>query len=150
MLYTTKIIIELPLEACFKKFNNPENLKHWQKGLINIEHISGTPRETGSKTTLFFKFGKRNLELTETITKYNFPNTFHANYDTKGMHNVQENFFLETTEGYTEWTSKNEFLATNFKLRMMTLLMPSIFKKQTKKYLEDFKNFAEREISIAK
>ena len=59
-------------------------------------------------------------------------------------------FFEEIDNNKTKWTSKNEFIPTNFMLRMMTLLMPGAFKKQTKKYLNDFKNFAENGISVAK
>jgi hypothetical protein len=69
-------------------------------------------------------------------------------YDTKDMQNIQENYFEETPEGYTKWTSTNEFIPSSFILRMMTLLMPKTFKKQTKKYLQDFKNFAENGVTV--
>ena len=148
MIYTTEIIIELPLKAFIKKLDNPENMKHWQKGLVSYEYISGTPGELGSKMELKYKFGKREMELIETITQTNLPHEIHMTYDTKGMHNIQKNSFKETPEGYTKWISVNEFLPTTFTLRMMILLMPRAFKKQSKKYLLDFKNFAENEISV--
>jgi hypothetical protein len=77
------------------------------------------------------------------------PHEFHVMYETKGMQNIQENYFEETPEGYTKWTSINEFILSSFNLRMMTILMPKAFKKQTKQYLQDFKNFAENGTSVS-
>lgn len=149
MKYTIETLIELPLKEVIEKFDNTENMKHWQRGLISVEHISGTPGEVGAKMKLNYQMGKRKMELIETITHKQLPNEFHGTYDTKGMHNVQENYFTETENGHTLWTSKSEFLPTSFVLRIMTLLMPGAFKKQSKIYLNDFKNFAEKGVSVA-
>ncbi|HLV69839.1 MAG TPA: hypothetical protein VKY34_03970, partial [Xanthomarina sp.] len=70
-------------------------------------------------------------------------------YDAKGMQNIQENYFEETLEGHTKWISISEFIPSSFMLRMMTLLMPKAFKKQSKQYMQDFKNFAEKGISVS-
>ena len=148
MKYTCEVTVKLPLDAFIKKLDNAENMKHWQKGLVRYEHISGTPGIVGSKMNLSYKMGTRKMELTETITSVNLPHELHMTYDTKGMHNVQENYFETTPEGHTKWTSHNEFIPTSFMLRMMTLLMPGAFKKQSMVYLNDFKKFAESNISV--
>jgi len=148
MKYTSEIIIEVTLEDFIKKFDNPENLKHWQQGLVGYEHIGGTIGSIGSKMKLNYKMGKRKIELTETITYCKLPYEFHASYDTDGLHNLQENYFEETPEGFTKWISKNEFIPTSFTLRMMTLFMPKAFKKQSMIYLKAFKRFAEKGISV--
>jgi carbon monoxide dehydrogenase subunit G len=148
MKYTTEIIINKSREEILKKLDNVENMKHWQHGLVSAEHISGTPKEFGAKLKLNYQFGKRKMELVETITKRNFPIEFHATYNTKGIHNIQENFFEATNDKQTKWTSKNEFLPTNFMMRMMTIIMPNTFKKQSLKYMIDFKNFVENETSV--
>ena len=149
MKYTTEIIVEVPLKEFIKKFDNTENMKHWQKGLVSAEHLSGSPGQLGAKMKLIYKFGKREMVLTETITHRNLPHEFHAIYNTKGVHNTQENFFEETTDGYTKWTSKSEFMPLNSMMKIMTFLMPRAFKKQSLKYMQDFKNFAENGTSIA-
>ncbi|WP_321262583.1 SRPBCC family protein [Psychroserpens sp.] len=128
--------------------DNPENLKHWQKGLTSAEHLSGDPGVLGSKMKLTFTFGKRKMELIETITKINFPHEFHANYKSASTHNIQQNFFESTEEDYTKWVSKNEFIPLNLVMRILMFIMPSTFKKQTIKYMTDFKNFAENGTSI--
>ena len=148
MKYTTEITIELPRGEVIKKMDKVDNMRHWQRGLVSVEHISGTPTAFGAKIKLNYLFGKRKMELIETVTKNNFPDEFHATYNTKGMHNIQKNFFKETVQGYTRWISESEFLPTNFAMRAMTFLMPRTFKKQSLRYMTDFKDFAEKGTSV--
>ena len=149
MLYTTETIVKVPLDVFVNKYDNMENMKHWQRGLESTEHLSGEPGQLGSKLKLTYDFGKRKMEIIETITKSNFPNEFHASYNTKGMTNVQEHYFSETQEGHTKWKIKNKFIPLNFVMRAMMFFMPKAFKKQSKKYMQDFKNFVEKGISVA-
>lgn len=143
MKYTSEIIIEVPLSQFIKKYDSHENRKLWQKGLESSEHISGEPGKIGAKMKMTYSIGNRKLSLIETITENKLPYELHAHYDTKGMHNIQENYFEETPEGHTKWTCKNEFIATSFFIHAMTLLSPKSFKKQTMAYLTNFKKFAE-------
>lgn len=149
MTYTIETTIELPLKEVIEKFDNPEYMKHWQRGLVYTEHLYGTPGEIGAKMRLQYQMGKRKMELIETITHKRPPYEFHGTYDVKGLHNIQENYFKEDGNGHTVWTSKSEFLPTTFMMRLMTLLMPRAFKKQSKLYMNDFKNFAEKGVSVA-
>jgi hypothetical protein len=149
MTYTTEIKVDVPLEEFMKKMDNVENLKHWQHGLVSAEHVSGDLGELGAKLKLSYQFGRRKMTLIETITKRNFPQEFHANYTTKSMHTIQENYFERTPEGFTKWTSKSEILPLNLVMRILLFLMPNIFKKQSLKYMQDFKTFAENGTSVA-
>ncbi|TVZ60082.1 hypothetical protein NA63_2632 [Flavobacteriaceae bacterium MAR_2010_105] len=149
MNYTVEIIVKVPLKEFIMKFDNPDNMKHWQRGLISTEHLSGNPGEFGAKMKLVYKMGKREMELIETVTHRKLPHEFHGTYDAKGIQSIQENFFEETPEGHTKWISKSEFIPLSFTMRLMTVLMPRAFKKQSLRYLKDFKNFAEKGISVA-
>jgi len=149
MKYTAEITINLPLEKVIEKMDNPQNLKHWQKGLIRYEVTEGTPGQEGAKMKLEYKMGKRDMTLIETILKRNFPEEFHATYDTKGVHNIQKNYFKAINKTNTKWISESEFQFSGFGMKLMGWLMPGAFKKQSKKYMQDFKNFAENNISVA-
>lgn len=149
MKYSLEIIVNIPLEEFIRKFDNVENMKHWQRGLISAEHISGTPGEFGAKMKLTYKFGNRKMELIETITKRNLPHEIHGTYTANGVNNIQENYFEETNDGYTKWVSKSEFIPLSFMMKLMTLLMPRTFKKQSLTYMKDFKSFAEKGTSVA-
>ena len=143
MKYSNSVIIEKPLDEVIQKIDNIDNIKHWQRGLTSAEHLSGTPGEIGAKMKMMYKFGKREMELIETITKRNFPHEFNATYDAKGMHNIQQNLFEELPDGTTKWTSNSEFQASSFLLKAMIFFMPGAFKKQSLQYMNDFKKFAE-------
>ena len=149
MKYQNEIIIGLSRDELIKKFDNPENMKHWQRGLIYSEPISGVQGELGAKTELRYKMGKRDITMIETILKRNVPEEFHGTYETKGVYNKQENYFEIIDDNTTKWVSKSEFKFSGFVMKMMGLLMPGAFKKQSYKYMQDFKNFAEKGISVA-
>ncbi len=149
MKYSVEVTYEKPRDEVVKKMDNVDNMKHWQKGLVSSEHIFGTPGQVGAKMKLNYKMGKREMTLVETITKNNFPEEFHATYSTKGMHNIQGNYFEETPKGHTKWVSNCEFQPSGFMMKAMAFLMPGAFKKQSKKYMIDFKNFVEKGTSVA-
>ncbi len=149
MKYTTEITVDVPRDEFIKKMDNPDNMRHWQRGLTDYKTISGPPGEEGSKMELQYLMGKRNMVLIETIIKRNFPHEFHATYDTKGVHNLQKNYFKDIDGHSTKWISETDFQFEGFMMKTMGFLMPGAFKKQSKKYMEDFKAFAENGTSVA-
>lgn len=148
MKYTTEITVELSRDEFLKKLDNPENMKYWQKGLIFYKILSKNPEEEGAKMELHYKMGSREMVLIETIIKRNLPYEMHMTYDTKGVHNIQKNYFKETDMKTTKWISESEFQFSGFMMKMMGFLMPGAFKKQSRQYLQDFKAFAEDGISV--
>ena len=149
MKYTTEIIIDLPLDEFVAKLDNPENMKHWQKGLVSYTPLSAIQGVEGAKMELNYNMGKRKIVLIETIIKRNLPYEFHATYDTKGVHNVQKNYFKELDAHSIKWISECEFQFSGFMMKAMAFFMPGAFKKQSMQYLRDFKAFAEEDISVA-
>ena len=149
MKYTTEIQVALPRAQFMEKFDSAENMKHWQKGLKSYKFLEGEPGKEGSQMELKFQMGKRDLIMVETILKNNLPYEFHATYDAKGVHNIQKNFFKEVDENNTLWVSESEFQFSGFFMKLMGMLMPGAFKKQTLEYLKSFKAFAEEGISVA-
>ena len=150
MKYTVSIEIALPRDEVIKKLDNQDHMKHWMRGLLDAELLSGEAGTEGARTNMRFKMGKREMEMVETIIKRNFPEEFHATYDTKGVHNIQRNYFIENDEKTkTTWKSDCEFQFASLGMKAMAFLMPGAFKKQSMKYAQDFKNFAEKGISVA-
>ncbi|WP_109300587.1 SRPBCC family protein [Aquimarina sp. AU474] len=147
MEYTLDIEIGLPRNEVITKFDNEENMKHWQRGLVSIEHLSGEKGKTGATAKLNYKMGKREIEMIETITLLDLPEAFHLTFDAKNVYNIQENYFEELSNGNTKWISKNEFKFSGF-MKLMRFLMPGAFKKQSHTYMKDFKAFAEEGKSV--
>jgi hypothetical protein len=142
MKYVNEIDIELSIEKVIDLFDNPDNMKQWMPGLQSFEHLSGTPGEVGAKSRLKFQMGKRKVEMIETITKKNLPQEFDGVYEAKGVWNATANKFIPLAPGKTRWIAENEFKLRGF-MKIIGFLMPGIFKKQSQKYLEYFKAFAE-------
>lgn len=147
MNYTTEIVVDVPREEFIKKMDNPENMKHWQEGLIGYEQLSTKPGQEGARMSLSYKMGKREMNLVETIIKRNLPDELHMTYDTKGVHNIQKNHFKEEGDK-TRWVSESEFQFSGFGMKLMAFFMPGAFKKQFLKYMQDFKAFAEKGESV--
>lgn len=147
MKYSTEIVVDVPREEFIKKMDDPDNMKHWQQGLIGYEQLSANPGQEGSRMSLSYEMGKRKMDLVETIIKKNLPEEMHMTYDTKGVHNIQKNHFREE-DGSTRWISETEFQFSGLGMKLMGLLMPGAFKKQSLKYMQDFKAFAENGTSV--
>ena len=147
MKYTTDIVVNVPREEFIEKMEDPDNMKHWQRGLIGYEQLSANAGKEGSRMSLSYEMGKRKMDMVETIIKKNLPEEMHMTYDTKGVHNIQKNYFKEEG-GATRWISESEFQFSGFGMKLMGLLMPGAFKKQSLKYMEDFKAFAENGTSV--
>ena len=143
MKYRCEIEINLPREEVIQKLDNAENMYKWQKGLISHEFIEGEPGKNGSKMTLKYKMGKREVEMVETILLNDFPSRFEAQYEAKNVHNIVRNTFLETSPNTTKWITEQEFNMSGF-MKIFAFLMPGAFKKQSMEYLKNFKNFAEK------
>ena len=143
MKYTNEIEIDLPVEKVIELFDEPENLKHWQPGLVSFEHVSGTPGQPGAKSRLKYKMGSREIEMIETITKRDLPREFAGIYEAKGVYNVISNKFTPLGGHKTKWVAENEFQFSGF-MKLFGWLMPGSFKKQGQKFLDDFKKFAEQ------
>ncbi|WP_424962203.1 SRPBCC family protein [Ekhidna sp.] len=142
MKYTCEVVIDKPRDEVIKVFDNPDNMKYWQKGFESFEHVSGEPGKSGAESIIKYDFGNRKMELIETITFRQLPDEFHGNYTTKGVVNIQKNYFKEE-DGKTRWISEAEFKFSGFMKIMAFFMGKKPFMKQTQAFMEDFKAFAE-------
>lgn len=145
MKFSCSVEIKLPKNKVAELFNNPDNLKEWQDGFLGLEHLSGTPGENGAKSKMIYKIGKRDMVLEETILENNLPDEFTGRYETKEMVNTMKNQFTAISDKKTRWDAELEYTEfQGFMPILMAKLMPGMFKKQTQKWLNQFKSFAEK------
>lgn len=81
--------------------------------------------------------------MVETIETRNMPDEFTAIYTTKGVWTRSANHFTDTPDGGTHWRQVNEFRPEGVMMRLMTTLMPGMFRKQSMAFMTAFKAFAE-------
>lgn len=149
MRYKTEIEVDLPREALLELLSNPEQMVHWQQGLLSFQPLSGEPGQEGAQMELQYQMGKRRLVMVETVLKRNFPEEYHLTYDAKGVHNIQKNYFEALGTGRSRWISESEFQFSSFPMKLMGMFMPGAFRKQSRAAMQAFKEFAETGASIS-
>jgi len=142
MRHTVRLDIDLPRARVIELFDDPDNLAAWQPGLLSFEHFEGEPGQPGAKSRLRYKMGKREIEMVETILVRDLPDVFSGTYEAKGVWNEVINRFTEPEVGRTSWEVETEFRCSGM-MRIMSVLKPVMFKKETRGHMERFKAFAE-------
>lgn len=140
--YTVDIDIDLPRDKVVELMDSPESLPKWLRGLELFEPIAGEPGQVGSTSKFVVKSGSRSIEMVETITKRDLPDEFNCTYDTKGVHNIVNNRFVEKGPNQTQWISENEFQLGGF-MKIIGFFFKGAFPKQSLAHMKDFKAFAE-------
>lgn len=145
MKFTCSVEINQDLNTVAELFEDENALKEWQDGFVKFEPLSENTKQKGAKTMLYYKSGKRDIILEETILVYNLPHEFTARYEAKEMVNTMQNRFTAVSENTTRWDAEIEYTEfRGFMPKLMAALFPGMFKKQTQKWLNQFKSFAER------
>lgn len=147
MQYTNTITIHKPIDEVVRKFTDEDALKHWQPGLQKMEHISGEKGKAGSVYRLYFQLGKREVIMTETILTMNLPEKFEATYEAKGVWNKEQASFEKVGDDTTIYHGNSKFKFSGF-MKIVGWIFPGAFKKQSLKYLENFKAFVEEGKSV--
>ena len=90
---------------------------------------------------MVYEARKGDLEMTEIITRRNFPHEFHCTYKARGVFNEMYNYFEEDGDN-TLWRTVSVFKFTGL-MAFMAPFMKSAFTNNTLLNMERFKNFAE-------
>ncbi len=145
MKFTCTVDIDLPRKEVIALWENPENLAQWQDGFQYMEHISGEKGKAGAKSKMAYIMNGKEMILEETIVSSNLPIDFTGYYKSDKTENTMENYFTELSENQTRWEANIHYtLMEGFILKLILKLFPSMFQKQTQKWMDQFKVFAER------
>jgi hypothetical protein len=142
MKFTVEMLINKSRKDVWKAFDNVDNMKKWQPGLVSFEGQSGTPGQVGAVSKLTYEEDGRTIELIETITHRNEPSEFDGTYGGRGVENIIRNRFHEAGPGQTRWVMECEF-KFNGLMALMMPLMKAQFVKRTQTDMERFKQVAE-------
>ena len=146
MKFKCTVEINKPIDQVIPLFDSLDNLKEWQDGFISHKHLSGEPGKVGAKSELVYENRGNRIELIETIVKNELPSELTATYEHKHMDNTMSNYFKELGDGRTLYEAHIHYTAFHgFMPRLMAMLFPSMFKKQTQKWLNQFKAFVENQ-----
>jgi hypothetical protein len=154
MKYTTSIEIALRREKVFQLIADPAQMPKWLRGLVQHEPVNGVHGQLGTTSRVVFQMGKQRMEATETITRVDpadlhaIPSSVIVYYDREivgdGMRQAQRDRIIETGPDTTLWESESDFRFDGLVMRLLALLMPGSFRKQSRQHMQDFKAFAEQ------
>jgi carbon monoxide dehydrogenase subunit G len=153
MKYTNSIEIALPRERVAQLLADPARLPEWLRGLVVHEPLNGIHGQLGTKSRVVMQFGQRKIECTETITRreptdlHEIPRGIVVHFDREiagaGMWSVVRDRLTEVGPETTLWEQDSEYRFNGLMMRLVGLLMPGAFRRQSQEHLEDFKAFAE-------
>ncbi|GAB2591859.1 SRPBCC family protein [Kribbella endophytica] len=154
MKTTNSIEIALPRERVAQLLADPAHLPKWLRGLVVHEPVSGVHGQLGTRSRVVMQSGQREMEVTETITRREpadldgIPREIVVHFDREivgaGLWSVTRDRLTEVDPETTHWEQESEYRFSGLLMRLMGLLMPSAFHKQSQQHLEDFKAFAEQ------
>ena len=153
MKYTVSIEIARPLEEVAQLLADPAHIPKWLRGVVLHEPLSGEHGQVGTRSRVVMQMGEQKFEGTETITRRepadlrSIPKGSVVHFErelvTEGMWSAARERLSEVSPNTTLWLSENEYRFSGWLMRLMGLLMPGEFRKQSLQHMQDFKAFAE-------
>ena len=143
MKYSVSNTINLPIDVVMEKLNEPDGMLQWMEGLQKVEPISGTPGEEGAISDLHFLHKKKEMKLRETILEQNLPDRIKFSYHSPMGYNEVELQFESLTPDSVKQTNTSYFELKGA-MKIFGFLFKGMFKKQSLKYLDAFKAYAEK------
>ncbi|NND94471.1 MAG: SRPBCC family protein [Flavobacteriales bacterium] len=144
--FTCSVDINAPMHKVVELWQDPNQLQHWQEGFLGIEPLSGEKGAVGSTMKMRYKMNrsKKEFQLIETILVNDLPNQFIGQYEGPGMVNTMNSEFQELPNGMTRWQAEIDYkIIRGFMMKLIAAIAPSMFKRQTQKWLDRFKELVE-------
>ncbi|MDW3651037.1 MAG: SRPBCC family protein [Bacteroidia bacterium] len=146
MKYKGSKEINKPLEVVTKFFADPAYLAEYQDGFVKKELVSGKAGKEGAVSQMFYEHGGREMLLTETITSNKLPHSFEAFYSHKHMDNTMKCQFTALDRNRTRYDYEYEYVRMEwFMPKLIAILFPSVYRKQGEKWMQQFKEFVEKQ-----
>lgn len=144
--YTGTVIINKPQQEVAKYFADPQYLGSYQDGFLRKEFVSGEIGQKDAVSKMYYKQGKGEMELTETILVNNLPDSFEGFYHHKHMDNTMKTSFIAIDKNTTKYVTEVEYVVfRGFIPKVLGLFFKGMFRKQGEKWMMNFKNFVEEQ-----
>lgn len=146
MKFKGSVDIAKPRPEVIKYFSDPKYLGEFQDGFVKKELLSGQQGQDGAVSKMYYRYGKRDMELTETITANKLPETFESHYHHIHMDNTMKCTFVELDDQNTRYEYEFEYTRINwFMPKLIAILFPGMYRKQGEKWMRQFKEFVEKQ-----
>jgi hypothetical protein len=154
MKYAVSIEIAMPRDEVARLLADPAHLPKWLRGLVLHQPLSGIHGHVGTRSRVVIQTGQQRFEGTETVTRRepadlrSIPRESVVHFEREivgaGMWSVVRDRLTEAGPDRTLWVSESEYRFSGVLMRLVGLLMPGAFRKQSQQHMQDFKEFAEQ------
>ncbi|MDY0780006.1 SRPBCC family protein [Tenacibaculum sp. IB213877] len=142
--YTTQVNINKSLEEVFTKFNDPSNIKEWIPEFKSIDTLEEKPGKIGSTYKLVVDNKGEEVVLNEKVLAY-VPNEKVTLYYNAGDMLKTDDYTFSHANGVTTIVNKSSCKSNKFLLSCLFPYFKSTFKQQDQGYLNNFKDFVEKQ-----
>src|SRR5690606_34128402 len=125
------------------------HIPKWLRGVVLHEPLNGLHGQVGTRSRVVMEMGQQKFEATETITRRepadlsSIPKGSVVHFEREivgeGMWNAARERLSEASPNTTLWVSENEYRFSGLLMRLVGLLMPGTFRKQSLQHMQDFK-----------
>jgi len=143
MKYTVSNNIDKSIEVVSDKFMEPDGALQWMEGLEKIERLSKESYIVGAKSRFHSLHKNKKFVIDETILEQNMPNQIKFGFTSSMGYNEVEMVFEKLNNNSTKQINNSYFKLKGI-MWLLGPLMKGMFKKQSMKYLDAFKEFAEK------
>jgi carbon monoxide dehydrogenase subunit G len=154
MRYTVSLEIAMPREEVVQLLADPAHLPKWLRGMVLHEPLHGVHGQVGTTSRVVLRMGQQEFEGIETITRREpeelrgIPHGSVVHFERElvggGMWSATRDRLTEVGPETTLWVSESEYRFSGLLMRLVGLLMPGTFRKQSRQHMQDFKAFAEQ------
>lgn len=146
MEFRGSIIIKKPINLVTELFAASNSLKEYQDGFVRKELQSGREGEVGATSRMYYKYGDQDMILKETIVSNNLPHSFEAFYQHQHMDNTMKCRFIALGESATKYEYEIKYTRIDWIMpKLIAILFPGMYRKQGAKWMEQFKDFVEKQ-----
>lgn len=137
--------IACPPERVWQLFADAAQQPRWQRSLLRIEQLEGTPGQVGAQARLTYLESGREIALVEIVEERHAPTIYRCRYESALMESWIDNRFSSDAPGVTSWRMVQ---TTRFRglLRLVGPLTRPITIRKFREDMARFKALAEQEV----
>ena len=145
--YYEEIIINSDIENVIVLHEDPQFLGNYMNGFIAFESIKGEARKTGSISEISMIFNSnesvtRKVIVKEEVISNNLPNQKVICLNSGSVKNIITYRFIKLSDNKTQFFRDHKYEFNTY-MKVYSFFMSRKIKRESYKYLKNFKNFVE-------
>ena len=145
--YYEEIIINSDIQNVIDLHEEPKYLEHYMNGFISFKTVQGESRKTGSISEISIVFNSnesvtRKIVMKEKVLSNNLPNEKVIQLNTSSVNNLITYRFVKLGKDKTQFFRTHEYEFNTY-MKVYSFFMSRKIKRESYKYLKNFKNFVE-------